>query len=97
MLKKGNPVAVPEINHIFSPKIVEILGKLGYECVWIDMEHSVLGYERLAELTMAARISGMDVIVRIAKGGYTSVIKPLEAGANALVLPHCIRLLQNER
>lgn len=90
MLKKGEAVAVPEVNHIFSPQLIEILGLLGYKCVWIDMEHSDLSYERLSELAMAARATGMDVIVRIAKGGYTSIIRPLELGANGLVLPHCI-------
>ena len=90
MLKNGEAVAVPEINHIFSPNLIEMLGTLGYECVWIDMEHSGLGYERLSELAIAARVTGMDVIVRISKGGYTSVIRPLETGVNGLVLPHCM-------
>jgi 4-hydroxy-2-oxoheptanedioate aldolase len=89
-LKKGLLVPVPEINHIFSPKVVEIIALAGYECVWIDMEHSVLTHERLADMTAAARPAGIDVIVRIAKGGYTSVIKTLEAGATGLVLPHCM-------
>jgi len=89
ILKRGEAVAVPEVNRLFSPKLIEILALSGYECVWIDMEHSDLSYECLSELAMAARAMKMDVIVRIAKGGYTSVIRPLELGVNGLVLPHC--------
>ncbi len=90
ILKRGEVVIVPEINRIFSPKIVEILGLLNYECVWIDMEHSDLSLEKLSDMVVAARGTDMDVIVRIAKGGYTSVIQPLEIGATGLVLPHCM-------
>ena len=90
MLKRGEILAVPEVNRLFSPKLIEILALSGYECVWIDMEHSDLSYECLSELAMTARAAGMDAIVRIAKGGYTSVIRPLELGVNGLVLPHCI-------
>lgn len=90
MLKRGEILAVPEVNRLFSPKLIEILALSGYECVWIDMEHSDLSYECLSELAMAARATGIDVIVRIVKGGYTSVIRPLELGVNGLVLPHCM-------
>lgn len=89
-LKRGKAVMVPEINRIFSPKIVELLGLLKYECVWIDMEHSDLSYGRLSEMILAARVTDMDVIVRIAKGGYNSIIRTLEVGASGLVLPHCM-------
>ena len=89
ILKRGEAVAVPEINRLFSPRLLEVLALSGYECVWIDMEHSDLSYECLSELVMAARSTGIDVIVRIAKGGYTSIIRPLELGVNGLVLPHC--------
>lgn len=90
MLKSGDMLAVPEINRVFSPKIVDVLGFLGYECVWIDMEHSDLNYDQIYHLAGCARAAGMDVIVRIPRGEYSTVIKPLEAGANGLVLPHCM-------
>lgn len=88
-LKRGEAVAMPSVDHILSAELVEMIGMLGYSCLWIDMEHSGLGYERLADLLRAARISGMDIIVRIVKGGYSNIIRPLELGANGLVLPHC--------
>lgn len=32
-LRQGEVVAVPEINRVFSPIIVELIGQLGYRCV----------------------------------------------------------------
>ena len=90
MLERGEPVIVPNVDRILSPRMIEILGMLGYDCVWLDMEHGHMSYERLGEMAAAARVSGMDIILRIAKGGYSNVIRPLELGVNALVLPHCM-------
>jgi 2-keto-3-deoxy-L-rhamnonate aldolase RhmA len=89
-LKQGGRVFFPEINRIFSPKIVDILGCLGYGCVWIDMEHSDLRYDEIYQMATSGRAADMDVIVRVNKGDYSRIIKPLEAGVNGLVLPHCM-------
>ncbi len=43
----------------------------------LDMEHGDMSYGQLAEMTAAARISGMDVVLRIAKGGYSNILKAL--------------------
>ena len=90
LLKQGKPVMVPEINQIFSPRIIEILGILGFESVWIDMEHSDLTYDCLSGLCRTVCSKNMDVIVRIARNDYSSVVKLLEMGVNGLVLPHCL-------
>ena len=66
-LRGGELVAVPEINRIFSPKIVEMLGYVGYDCIWIDMEHSDASYDQISALATAARAAEMDVVVRIAR------------------------------
>lgn len=90
LLKNKQPIAVPEINRIFAPEIIELLGNIGYKCLWIDMEHSKLSYDCLSTLLIASRVSKMDVVIRISKGNYSSIIKPLELGASGLVLPHCM-------
>lgn len=90
MLKRGEPVIVPNVDRIISPRLIEILGMLGYDCVWLDMEHGDMSYGQLADMTAAARVSGMDVILRLAKGGYSNILKALELGVNGLVLPHCM-------
>lgn len=89
-LRKGDWVLIPQVGRIPSFKIVEILGMIGFDGVWIDMEHNDLSYETLAQMTLACRATGMDPVVRIAKGGYTSIIRPLEAGAAGLIIPHCM-------
>ncbi|MGQ9629360.1 MAG: HpcH/HpaI aldolase family protein [bacterium] len=90
-LRNGEWVLVSAIVQIPSFKIVEIMGMAGeIDCVWIDIEHNDFSYDRLAEMAAAARETGIEPMVRIAKGGYTSIIRPLEAGATGLMIPHCM-------
>ncbi len=85
----GETVEIVEINRIFDPVVVELAAQAGFGCVWIDMEHSHLELNALSHLILAARAMGVDSVVRIPKGPYNQVIKPLELGAGGLVWPHC--------
>lgn len=85
----GATVEVVEINRIFDPVVVELVAQAGFGCVWIDMEHSHLALNALSSLVLAARATGVNTVVRIPKGPYNQVIKPLELGAEGLVWPHC--------
>lgn len=88
-LRQGEPVLVPTVWTVPHWKIVEMMGLVGYDGVWLEMEHAAFTYEQLAQMALAARATGMEVIVRISRGGYNDVIRPLEAGATGLILPHC--------
>ena len=50
------------------------------------MEHSHLGLDGLSQLILAARATGVDTVVRIPKGPYNQVIKPLELGGRGIGL-----------
>jgi len=88
-LLRGETINVAEINRVFDPAVVEIASQAGFNCVWIDMEHSHLDLGALSSMVLAARTVDLDVVVRIPKGPYNQVIKPLEIGASGLVWPHC--------
>ena len=88
-LMDGATIKVPEINRVFDPTVVETIASVGYQCVWIDMEHSHADFKDLATLILAARASNIDVFVRIPHGPYNQIIKTLEIGASGLIWPHC--------
>lgn len=88
-LQRGETIAVPEINRVFDPIVVELVAAAGFTCVWIDMEHSHLDLAGLSNMILAARTVDLDVIVRIPHGPYNQVMKTLELGAGGLILPHC--------
>ncbi|GIV19661.1 MAG: aldolase [Armatimonadota bacterium] len=88
-LRGGKPVLVGIVWTVPHWKIVEMIGIAGYDCVWIEMEHSDTTWEQMSQMVLAARATGLEAIVRIPRGSYNNVIRPLEAGATGLLLPHC--------
>jgi 4-hydroxy-2-oxoheptanedioate aldolase len=88
-LCRKEPVWVGTIWTVPHWKIAEMMGIAGFDCLWLEMEHSDFTLEQMSQMILAARATGMEVMVRIPRGSYNDVIKPLEAGATGLLLPHC--------
>ena len=88
-LRKDEVVSVVNIGAFPYASLVEMVGKVGFDCIWFDMEHRSFGLPELSQMTLACRATGMEAMVRIVKGNYTSVMKPLETGATGLMIPHC--------
>jgi len=88
-LEQGDFVKVVAINRVPEPWLTEVAGKLGFDVVWFDMEHRSYGYEIVDRLSLACRTTGIDLMVRIRKNGYPSIMRALEFGATGIMLPHC--------
>ncbi|MDA0746443.1 MAG: aldolase/citrate lyase family protein, partial [bacterium] len=71
-----------------SPKIPEMMGLIGYDCLWIDMEHQDYDYDQVFNMCLACRASGMEPMVRVRKEGDHSFYRAFEAGASGLMVPH---------
>src|SRR6056297_2215749 len=74
----------------YSPTVVEILGDVGLDYVWIDLEHggpSPYDSTALAELTRAAEAGGIELLVRLPKPEPALVRKVLDAGVRTILLP----------
>lgn len=88
-LREGGATLVASPSSYDSPKIVELLGLLDFDGVWIDMEHMDYGYEHVYAMALACRATRIEAMVRIRRGQYWSYSRALEAGATGLMVPHC--------
>jgi 4-hydroxy-2-oxoheptanedioate aldolase len=85
---QGKPV-LATIAHFSDPASAELIGLLGFDCLWIDLEHQPLGMSQAADMMRAARVSDMDVMARPAKGEFMRMARLLEAGASLIMYPRC--------
>ncbi len=86
-LAAGEPVLAAKANFM-CPQVVELIGSLGYDCLWLCNEHLSLDASRLDHLLTAARASGMDTMLRRALGGsYADLLQPLELGVHGFMFP----------
>jgi 4-hydroxy-2-oxoheptanedioate aldolase len=72
-----------------SPAIIEALGHWGFDFAFIDAEHTAMGIDRdMEKLVMAAQISGVSPLVRVARIDEVEIRKALEMGAEGVIIPH---------
>jgi 4-hydroxy-2-oxoheptanedioate aldolase len=76
-------------NTFVHPDIVEMMGYLGIDCIWICNEHIGINPESLRNVIRSGRAADTDVMIRRPFGYYDDLIQPLEMGAAGLMIPHC--------
>ncbi len=86
-LRQGRPSAVLKLN-LSDPRVVELAGLASVDGVWLCMEHVPGDWLGLEHQILAARAHGIDAIVRVTRGSYSEYLKPLEAGASGIMVPH---------
>ena len=88
-LAAGQPVMCTKMNTL-DPVVCDLIGWLGFDCLWLCNEHTGIDWDRMGHLTRTASMHNMDTMVRVSKGGYTDYIRPLELGAAGIMVPHCM-------
>jgi 4-hydroxy-2-oxoheptanedioate aldolase len=87
-LARGEPVLVTTL-HLCDPSVFELAGLLGFDGIWMDMEHHTYSVQTGSELMRAARVGSGDIIARPAKGEFMRMQRMLEAGAHGIMYPRC--------
>lgn len=85
---QGKPVFAT-VAHFTDPASAELIGLMGIDCLWIDLEHQPMGMAEAANMIRAARVGDMDVMARPAKGEFLRMARLLEAGATLIMYPRC--------
>jgi len=62
---------------------------MGFDCIWIDMEHHPTSLETAGQMMRAARVGAADVMARPGKGEFMRMARMLEAGATGIMYPRC--------
>ncbi|MFO7636773.1 MAG: aldolase/citrate lyase family protein [Clostridia bacterium] len=94
VLKKlrAGQVATCFKTNFSEPKIVEMAGLAGFDCIWTCYEHCPVDLGVVEGQVYAAKAVDMDIIVRISKGSYSDFIRPLEMDATGIMVPHLMSL-----
>jgi len=86
-LRAGEVVCCAKTN-LVSGRVAEIGGMIGFDCLWTGMEHIPNDWSVIEQQIWAAKAYDMDVMVRVARGGYSDYIRPLEMDAAGIMVPH---------
>lgn len=83
-------------SNLTCPRIAEIVGLTGFDALWICQEHVPTDQSVMENQILAAKAHDLDTIVRVAKGSYSDYIRPLEADAAGIMVPHLMSLEEAE-
>lgn len=87
-LKQNEPVLLTTL-HLTDPSLFELTSLMGFDGIWMDLEHHGYSLETAMTLMRAARVGSADVMVRPAKGELMRMGRVLEAGAQGIMYPRC--------
>jgi 4-hydroxy-2-oxoheptanedioate aldolase len=87
-LSRGEPALLTQL-HFTDPSVYELASLMGFDGIWMDMEHHTYSLETANCLMRAARVGKSDILARAAKGEFARVARLLEAGAQGIMYPRC--------
>jgi 4-hydroxy-2-oxoheptanedioate aldolase len=85
-------LAAGEVATILSgtndPDLIDQLGPLRPDGIWLEGEHGGVDYADLGNLTRACDLWGMTSVVRVMDNDYATIYRTLDRGAQGIVVPH---------
>lgn len=87
-LAKDDPVLLTTL-HLGEPSLFELTSLLGFDGIWLDLEHHFFSVETAAHFARAARVGSSDIMIRPAKGEYMRMSRIFEIGAQGIMYPRC--------
>lgn len=69
-----------------ASEVAEIFALLGFDWLWIDLEHTALSWERVQQLTQAAA-GRMGCIVRVPWNDPVYIKRALDLGCDGVIVP----------
>ena len=76
------------ISGILSTEMVDFLGPLGFDGVWLECEHGGVTWEQLGDMTRAADLWGVTPITRVNANEPWLITRTLDRGSMGIVVPH---------
>src|SRR5258708_12678956 len=73
-----------------SPWVIDILGKLDFDFVFIDGEHGPFGLDQLEDLCRTAERHNLTTIARVPDIGSSTILRYLDRGIMGILGPHIV-------
>lgn len=84
----GNPRTLRGVAILSgAPTLAELAGRVGFETVWIDVEHGTPSFTEIQNLCIATEAGGAVPTVRLPDHNRHHVLRALEVGARLVVVP----------
>jgi 4-hydroxy-2-oxoheptanedioate aldolase len=90
-LRAGENTSCIKIN-VQNAQVTELAAMMGFDCVWVDQEHSAQDWSVINSQIWSTKAHDTDILVRVPRGSYSDLVKPLEMDATGIMVPHVMSL-----
>jgi 2-keto-3-deoxy-L-rhamnonate aldolase RhmA len=96
-LRQGKPAYGTMVQALRVPAIGQIMALAGCDFLFFDMEHGAIDLEAIADMVLVTRLAGVTPLVRVPNDEYHLMCRPLDAGAQGIMIPRVETKAQVER
>ena len=86
--KLANGEIVTCLAGVDTPHLVDFVGQIGIDAVWLEAEHGPVDFEAIGDLSRAADLWGVTPLVRVGSVDYNTIYRTLDMGAMGITVPH---------
>lgn len=86
-IRSGEIIRSCVLGH-YIPAYIFHAARVGYDCLWLDLEHRVLTTHEIHSLLALSHLHDIDIMVRPPTLEKTGLYRYLEDGAAGLMIPH---------
>ncbi len=84
---RGEVASCMKLN-FSDARVAEMAASYNFDCLWLCMEHVANTLEQMENQVRAAKIFDVDTLIRVPRGSYSNMIRPLEMDAAGIIVPH---------
>ena len=85
--QNGGRTLLGAAMYFYDPVFLEVAAHLGYQAIWIEMEHVPITFAEAADLCRMASGSGMLTMIRIPDSRRENVLKAAECAPDIIDVP----------
>lgn len=85
---RRNEIAKSLKLNVSNQAAIEIAAMSGIDGIWMCREHVASDWDIIERASVVSKLYDCDLIVRVEKGSYSDLIKPLELDATGIMVPH---------
>jgi len=86
-IRAGEVVRTCSLGH-FNPAYLRHAAHYNFDCIWLDLEHRLIGEQQVQSLLSYSHQADIDIMVRAPTLEKTRLYRYLEDGAAGLMIPH---------
>jgi 4-hydroxy-2-oxoheptanedioate aldolase len=87
LAKRNGKTLLGAACYFYDPIFLEIAARVGFDAIWIEMEHAAISFSEAADLCRMAAGTGMLTMIRVPDTRRESMLKAAEVGPDIIDVP----------